>query len=95
MPMTVKDIDRFEKMNDLKINVFGCTEDGRQIWPRRISNRRGKEAIYLLMLENGNGYHYVLNMNGLLRSCADGNHTKEFCPYSCWGFDKRYTNEEK
>ena len=49
------------------------------------------------MLENGEAYHYVLikNLNGLLRSCADGNHTKEFCPYCCWGFDKRYTNEEK
>ena len=34
-------------------------------------------------------------MNWLLRSCADGNNKKEFCPYCCWGFDKRYTNEEK
>ena len=37
MPMAVKDIDKFEKMNDLVINVYGCTEDGTQIWPRRIS----------------------------------------------------------
>ena len=53
MPMAVKDIDKFEKMNDLVINVYGCTEDGTQIWPRRIIKRRDKEVINLLMLENG------------------------------------------
>ena len=91
MPMAVTDIDKFEKMNDLIINVYGCNEDGSEIYPRRISKKRGK-AINLLMLENGEAYHYVLikNLNGLLRSHADGNHTKEFCPYCCWGFDKRY-----
>ena len=31
MPMAVKDIDKFEKMNNLVINVYGCTEDGTQI----------------------------------------------------------------
>ena len=58
--------------------------------------RRGK-AINLLMLENGEAYHYVLmkNLNRLLRSCADGNNTKEICPYCCHGFDKQTTNDEK
>ena len=75
--MAVKDIDRFEKINNLTINVYGCNEDGNEIYPRRISNRRDNNAINLLMLENGAGYHYVLikNLNGLLRSHADGNHT--------------------
>ena len=93
MPMAVKDIDKFEKMNDLVINVYGCTEDGTQIWPRRISKRRDKDAINLLMLESGNDYHYVLikNLNRLL--CFDFHHPKEFCPYCCFGFDKRYLKE--
>ena len=34
MPMAVTDIDKFERMNDLIINVYGCTEDGREIYPR-------------------------------------------------------------
>ena len=84
-------------MNDIIINVYGCTEDGRKIYPRRMSKGRDKKAINLLMIENGEGYHYVLieNLNGLLRCCADGNNTKDFCPYCCHGFDKGTTNDEK
>ena len=96
MPMAVKDIDRFEKMNDLIINVFGCTEDGTQIWPRRISKRRSRDAINLLMLESDNDYHYVLikNLNRLLSTKGGNNmHPKEFCSYCCFGFDKRYLKE--
>ena len=95
MPMAVTDIDRFEKMNNLTINVYSCNEDGSEICPRRMSKRRDNKPINLLMLENGNGYHYVLikNLNGLLRSHADGNHTKELCPCCCLGFDKRTTND--
>ena len=93
--MAVKDIDKFEKMNDLVINVYGCTEDGTQIWPRRISKRRDKEAINLLMLESGNDYHYVLikNLNRLLGKSSAVSNPKEFCPYCCYGFDKRCLKE--
>ena len=51
MPMAATDIDKFEKMNDLIINVYGCTEDRREIYPRKNSKNRGK-AINLLMLQN-------------------------------------------
>ena len=93
IPMAVTDIDEFERMNGLIINVYGCTEDGKEIYS---SKKRGN-AINLLMLENGEAYHYVLIkiLNGLFRSCADGNNTKEFCPYCCHGFDKGYTDDEK
>ena len=89
MPMAVKDIDKFEKLNDLIINVYGCSEEGSLIFPRRKSKRRDKEAINLLMLENGEHYHYVLikTLNRLLRL---GKHAKEFCPYCCYGFDMHY-----
>ena len=60
MPMAVKDITKFERLSDLVINVYGCSEDGTQIWPRRISKKRDKKTINLLMLESGNNYHYVL-----------------------------------
>ena len=96
MPMAVTDIDKFEKMNDLIINVYGCSEDGSEIYPRRISKKRGK-AINLLMLENGEAYHYVLrkNLNGLLSKGRSGTHQKDLCPYCCHGFDKRYTNDKE
>ena len=37
MPMAVTDIDKFEKMNDLIINVYSCNEDVTEICPSRIS----------------------------------------------------------
>ena len=45
MPIAVKDIDRFEKMNNLAINVYGCSTNGSEIWPRKISNRRDNKVI--------------------------------------------------
>ena len=95
MPMKLKDIDKFEKLNNLIINVYGCTKNGKEIWPRRISKKRGKEAINLLMLDNGKRYHYVLikNLNKLLGKSGAVSNPKNFCPYCCHGFDKRYLKD--
>ena len=55
--MAVNDIDKFEKQNNHIINVYACSKDGTNIFPRRISKRRDKEAINLLMLENASIVH--------------------------------------
>ena len=93
MPMAVKDIEKFEKMNNLTINVYACERGGSEIWIRRISKKRG-EAINLLMIEDDGRYHYTLikDLNRLLRSRGD-RYTKEFCPFCLNGFDKRYWKE--
>ena len=92
MPMAIKDIDKFERMNILTINVYGCSKDGGKIWPRRISKRRDNRAINLLMLNNGAGYHYNLirHLNRLVGKGGSGTHSKIFCPYCCLGFVKKY-----
>ena len=93
--MAVKDIDKFEKQNNYVINVYGCDQNGGNIFPRRISKRRDQKSINLLMLENGEHYHYVLikNLNKLLGKQGD---PRLFCPYCCHGFatNKGY-NQEK
>ena len=96
MPMDVKDIEKFEKMNNLTINVYACERDewGKyQILIRRISKKRG-EAINLLMIEDNARYHYTLikDLNRLMRSRGD-RYTKEFCPFCLNGFDKRIWKE--
>ena len=69
MPMAISDIKKFEKQNkNMIINVYGCDENGENIYPRRICKRRDKEAINLLLLQNEEKYHYVLiqNLNRLM-----------------------------
>ena len=91
----MKDIDKFEKMNNLIINVYGCSENGQEIWPRRISKNRGKEAINLLMLNDGKRYHYTLikSLSRLLGKSSAVSNSKIFCPYCCHGFVKKHMKD--
>ena len=51
LPMSVGDIDRFEKKNPgLAINVYGYEKS--LVYPRRISNRREGKIINLNMFDN-------------------------------------------
>ena len=70
--------------------MYGCDENGENIYPIIICERRDHKAINPLLLTNGDKYHYVLiqNLNRLLGSGKD--HPKEFCPYCCYGFVKKY-----
>ena len=88
-PMAVPDINRFEKMNNLTTNVYGCSEDGKEICPRRISNRRDNKSIYLLMLDNEMDDVLIRDLNRLLRRPRKSNNTKIYCSYCCYRWDKR------
>ena len=91
MPMSISDITKFEKKNNVAINVFATTTDGSTIWVRRITSKREQDPINLLMLDDGNNYHYTLitSLNRLLCSPKESN-TKQFCPYCLHGFVYRY-----
>ena len=95
MPMRLDQLGKFEKLNDLSINVYMTDTNGKNIWPVYISKRRQTDPINLLMLSDGEKSHYTLikNFNGLLN--YDDKHPKLFCPYCMHGYDKRYTNEKK
>lgn len=56
MPMPISKINKFERDNDLVINVYSYEKD--EILRMRISKRRDKEPINLLLLENERTYHY-------------------------------------
>ena len=94
-PLRLNKIPKFEKMNNLTINVYTANTTGKDKWPIYISKRRGDDPINLLLLSDEEKSHYTLikNFNGLLRKPKD--HPKVFCPYCCHGFDKRTTNDEK
>ena len=84
-PVSVKDISKFETQNsDIFVNVFGC-EDGKEIYPVRITNVKGRTYhINLLLLTNLQGQtHYCLisNMNKLLFSQTKHDHKCFYCDY--------------
>ena len=58
MPMGFEDILEFEKLNDVKVNVFGY--DNGQLFPLKISSYESEFVMNLLLLYDGDPYHYVL-----------------------------------
>ena len=91
-PMQLDDISKFEKNNDLAINVYHIQHNGTLISPLRITQKevRLEEFINLLLIESPDRTHYVWirNLDKLLRY---SDHDYQFCPFCCQGFDKRYS----
>ena len=92
IPMEIDDFTKFEKNNNMAINVYHIKHDGKLISPLRITQRdvRPEEYVNLLLIEGEEHCHYtwIKNFDRLL-SYGD-NHTRQFCPFCCHGFDVRY-----
>ena len=59
MPMGFNDIDKFETLNDVEVNVFGF--ENRDLFPMRVSKRTTSElSLDLLLLYENDKNHYVL-----------------------------------
>ena len=90
MPMQIDDFEKFEKNNQLAINVYHIKHDGKIISPLRITQRKVKleEYVNLLLIEGKEHSHYtwIKNFDRLL---SFGVHTHKFCPFCCQGFDVR------
>ena len=70
MPMRIQQMPKFEKLNELSINVYMSDKTGKNIWPIYISKRRGSDPINLLLLSDGEKSHYtwINDFNALLGS---------------------------
>lgn len=81
-PIPVTKIYIMEKLNNLRINVFGCEED--EVFPLYISEREDSDCINLLLISNDDRYHYCLirNMSRLLSNLSKNEHTVFIC-YRC------------
>ena len=90
--MTLDDISKFERNNNMAINVFHIKANGKLTAPLRITQQKKKleEYVNLLLIEGENDCHYtwIRNLDKLL-SYGD-NQTRKFCPFCLTGFDKRY-----
>ena len=67
-PVSLKQIDKFEKQNPFAVNVFGI--EGEKVYPLRISKEREKQFIDLLLIPKGETTHYcwVKNKSRFLSS---------------------------
>ena len=92
MPMEIDDFTKFEKNNNLAINVYHIKHDGKLITPLRITQQEGKleEYVNLLLIEGKEHCHYawIKNLDRLL--AYGDNNTRKFCPFCLQGFDTRY-----
>ena len=58
-PVKIKNIPKIENLNDdIRFNVCGVTKD-QTIYPLYMSNKICDKTCNLLLIENGNGNHYV------------------------------------
>ena len=96
-PVSLKDINRFEKQNlDISISVLGYSKDER-IYPLRISKftkvkkeDERKHNIVLLLIKNGDNSHYCLikKLSALLSSQVNKHKSKLYFCLNCLnGYD--------
>ena len=83
--VAVKDVPKFEKQNDISVNVFAY-EDG--YYPLYISRDQKERDINLLLLEEKGKTHYCLikNLNGMLHTQTKCKTQQYFCTYCLHGF---------
>ena len=91
MPMEINDINKFEKNNNMSINVYHIEHDGKMIAPLRISQQEKKleEYINLLLIEGEDRCHYTWIRNFNILLSYDRKHPKKFCPFCLSPFDPR------
>ncbi|KAK3107749.1 hypothetical protein FSP39_021357 [Pinctada imbricata] len=94
-PVSLSQIPKFEKQNDISINVFGYEE--KEIFPMKISKIKRSKHVDLLYLKDKEKVHYCLirNLNRFLyRTSGMGCRQHFYCPYCLHGFIKQRTLEK-
>ena len=86
-PMSVNKIDKFEKNNDIAINVLANGNDIHTL--RRSKYNNDRRPVNLLLICDGNKRHYttIKNLSRLLSSSNSKNdHRQHFCINCLQGF---------
>ena len=87
-PVTVKQINKIEKQNNICINLFGFEE--KQIFPIYISKEKYQDHMELLLITEGENKHYILikDFNRLMFRRTKHEHRKHFCMYCLQCFSR-------
>jgi len=79
-PVTENQIPKFEKQNNVSINVFGLDEK-ENVYPRYISEKASQSTINLLFYKNH--YVWIKNFNGLVGKQYNKHKNKKYFCYRC------------
>ena len=87
-PVTVKQINKIEKQNNIYINLFGYEE--KQKFPINISKEKYQDHMELLLITEGENKHYVLikDFNKFMFNQTKHEHRKYFCMYCLQCFSR-------
>ena len=87
-PVTVKQINKIEKQNNIRINLFGYEE--KQKFPIYISQEKFQDHMELLLINKDKKNHYVLikNFNKFMFDQTKHNCKKHFCMYCLQCFSR-------
>ena len=87
-PVTVKQINKIEKQNNICINLFGYEE--KQKFPIYISKEKYQDHMELLLITEGENKHYVLikDFNKFMFNQTKHEHIKYFCMYCLQCFSR-------
>ena len=87
-PVTVKQINKIEKQNNICINLFGYEE--KQKFPIYISKEKYQDHMELLLITEGENKHYFLikEFNKFMFRQNKHEHRKHFCMYCLQCFSR-------
>ena len=87
-PVTVKQINKIEKQNNICINLFGYEE--KQKFPIFISKEKFTDHMELLLITEGENKHYVLikDFNKFMFNQTKHEHRKHFCMHCLQCFSR-------
>lgn len=85
-PVEMRDIPRFEKQNNVSINIFGYKNN--EIFPLHITNLRSQPLVNLMIITKRKKSHfcYIKNLNRLLGDQKSDGHKHFYCLYCLQGF---------
>ena len=95
-PVSVKQYNKIEKQNNIRVNVFGYEEGQR--YPIYLSKEKFYHCLNLLLITEGEKKHYCLlkNFNKFMHNQTKNNGRKHFCMYCLQGFSsERVLNNHK
>ena len=93
-PVTIKQINKIEKQNNIRINVFGY--ENKQPYPIYISKETFEDQMNLLLITEDEKKHYVLikDFNAFMYNQSKHKERKHFCMYclQCFSSERILTN---